>query len=148
MRRYPSKVSKSHLRYLFPKHKDKDRSQQSGKKENFAAERKRQEKNRRSLTVQSSLLFTSQRPSPKVPLRHSFLFWISASPAKTALWHSVMCQMFLFLSLSAVSGCLMWHCKMTGKKFNSIIYHGTLMFYWIKPSAWECFPTLWARSRI
>lgn len=69
--------------------------------------------------------------------------------SQTALWHSVHCQMFLSLSLSAASGKV--YCgtaKWLAKKFHSIIYYGTLMFYWMKPSVRECFPTLWARSRI
>lgn len=84
-----------------------------------------------------------------MPLRHSFTSRISTSPAKTALWHSVNCQMFFSLIFSAASGNAWWGtAKWFVKKTNDIIYYETLMFYWMKPSAQECFPMLCDRSRI
>lgn len=71
---------------------------------NFLSVEKSQGKDIWPLIAQSPLLFTSQRPSLKVPLRHSFPSLVSTSLVKTTPWHSLHWQIFLSLSLSAASG--------------------------------------------
>lgn len=81
VRRHPSKVSKPHPTSLFHKHRDKDRSQQGWMGRNAGGRvaklsvGKRQGKNRWPLTAQSSLLFTSQRPSWRWHPDTRFLLW-------------------------------------------------------------------------
>lgn len=156
MRRYPSKVSKPHLKCLFPKLGDKDRSQwgwgmgagsRGETKFLCSGEETGKEQMTSNCPVLSALYKSKTIPKSATQTLISFSgLNITSQNSPMALWS--LPNVPVPFTFSCLWKCLMWHCKMTGKKFNSIIYYGTLMFYWMKPSAWECFPTLWVRSRI
>lgn len=151
VRWHPGKVSKPHPESLFPKHRDKDRSQQGGMRRGNQTSLQwgRGRERTDDLSLPSPLCSLQVRDHPEGATQTLIPFPgpnITNQNSPTALCS--LPNVPVPFTFSCLWKCLMWHCKMTGKKFNSIIYYGTLMFYWMKPSARECFPMLWARSRI
>jgi len=133
MKTYPRKVSKPHMKSFFPKLRDKNRRQpgEGGEHDTkllCSGEEARKEQRTSNCPVLSAL-YKSKTISESATQTLISFPGLNITSQNSPMALCSLSNVPVPFTFSCLWKCLMWHCKMTGKKFNSIIYYRTLMFY-------------------